>query len=209
MTFTLPDLPFAKDALEPHMSAETFDFHHGKHHNAYVTKGNELLEKEADLQDKSLEEIVVAAYKAGKTPLFNNAAQHWNHSFFWNCLSPNGGGEDKLPSELKAKIDSDLGGYEQFKKDFVDACVSQFGSGWGWLVMDNDSGKLEIMKTPNAETPFIHGKTALLTCDVWEHAYYIDYRNARPKFVESFVDNMANWDFVAQNMQAGPQKIAA
>lgn len=209
MSFTLPDLPFTKDALEPHMSAETFDFHHGKHHNAYVTKGNELLEKEPDLKGKSLEEIVLAAHKDGNTPLFNNAAQHWNHSFFWNCLSPNGGGEDNIPSDLKAKIDSDLGGFEQFKKDFVDACVSQFGSGWGWLVMDNDSGKLEIMKTPNADTPFQYGKTALLTCDVWEHAYYIDYRNARPKFVESFVENMANWDFAAQNMQAGPQKIAA
>ena len=207
MAFELPDLPFAYDALDPVMSAETFEFHHDKHHAAYVTNGNKLLDG-SGLEDKSLEEIVIEANKSGNGGLFNNAAQHWNHSFFWNCLKPNGGGTS-LPGSLQSKIDSDLGGYDEFKAKFVEACLTQFGSGWGWLTMDNATGKLEITKTGNAGVPFTEGKTPLLTCDVWEHAYYIDYRNARPKYVEEFVDKMINWDFVEANLEQGPIKAAA
>lgn len=208
MAFELPDLPFAYDALEPYMSAETFEYHHDKHHAAYVTNGNKLLDG-SGLEGKELEEIIIAAAKDnGKGGLFNNAAQHWNHSFFWNCLDPKGGGTS-LPATIQARIDSDLGGYEKFKSEFIDACVTQFGSGWGWLTMDNATGKLEITKTGNAGVPFTDGKTPLLTCDVWEHAYYIDYRNARPKYVEAFVDNMINWEFVENLVEKGPMKIAA
>lgn len=198
MPFTLPDLPFAYDALDPYMSAETFEFHHDKHHNAYVTKGNELIQGQPHMGD-TLEEVVISASKLENPGLFNNAAQHWNHSFFWNCLKPNGGGTS-LPASLQEKIDSDLGGYDSFKAAFVEACVTQFGSGWGWLTVDNATGKLEITKTGNAGVPFTEGKTPLLTCDVWEHAYYIDYRNARPKYVEAFVDNMINWEFVESEL---------
>ena len=208
MTFELPPLPFAPDALMPYMSAETFEFHHGKHHKAYIDNGNKLLVG-SGLEGKSLEAIVMACAKdPAKLGLFNNAAQHWNHSFFWTCLKKQGGGTE-LPASVQKQIDSDLGGYEKFKADFIQACVTQFGSGWGWLAMDNATGKLEILKTPNADTPFVHGKTALLTCDVWEHAYYIDYRNARPKYVEAFVDHMLNWDTVAGLLEKGPVKIAA
>ena len=203
MPFELPELPFAYDALDPYMSAETFEFHHDKHHAAYVTNGNGLLEG-SGMDGKSLEEIVIASSGG----LFNNAAQHWNHSFFWNCLAPNGGGT-ALPASIQEKIDSDLGGYEKFKADFINACVTQFGSGWGWLTMDNATGKLEITKTGNAGVPFTEGKTPLLTCDVWEHAYYIDYRNARPKYVETFIDNMINWEFVESLVEKGPMEIAA
>ncbi len=200
MPLELPELPFAYDALEPHMSAETFEFHHDKHHAAYVTNGNKLLEG-TDLATKPVEEIIKAtAGNDAQAGIFNNAAQVWNHSFFWNCLSPNGGGRD-LPAALAAKIDSDLGGYDAFREAFINACVTQFGSGWGWLVQDDASGKLEIMKTANADTPLVHGKTALLTCDVWEHAYYVDYRNARPVYVEKFLDHMVNWDFAASNLK--------
>ena len=199
MPLELPDLPFAYDALEPYMSAETLEYHHDKHHAAYVTNGNKLLEG-TDLAKKSIEEIIMTtAGNPTQAGIFNNAAQVWNHTFFWNCLYPDGEGTN-IPSELAKKIDEDLGGYEQFKTDFINACVTQFGSGWGWLVKDNATGKLEIMKTANADTPMVHGKTALLTCDVWEHAYYIDYRNARPKFVETFVEHLINWEFVAHNL---------
>jgi len=207
MTFTLPKLPFAPDALAPHMSAETFEFHHGKHHNAYVTNGNKILEG-LPHQGDTLEEVIINAHKEKNTGLYNNAAQHWNHTFFWNCLKPNGGGSS-LPGNLAKAIDSDLGGFDKFKADFINTCVTQFGSGWGWLQMDNETGKLELGKTSNACLPFTDGKTPLLTCDVWEHAYYIDYRNARPKFVESFIDNMANWEFAESLMAKGPMKIAA
>ncbi len=199
MAFDLPDLPFASDALEPHMSAETFEYHHGKHHAAYVTNGNKILEG-CDHMGDTLEEVVINAHKQNNQPLFNNAAQHWNHSFFWNCLSPNGGSAN-IPSVLAAKIDSDLGGYEKFKSDFIALCVGQFGSGWGWLVIDNASGKLELYKTGNAGVPFTDGKTPLMTCDVWEHAYYIDYRNARPKFVEAFLEHLVNWEFVTAQLE--------
>ncbi len=207
MTFTLPDLPFAYDALVPHMSAETFEFHHDKHHNAYVTNGNKAFEGLPHMGD-TLEAVVMNAAKENNMPLFNNAAQHWNHSFFWNCLAPNGGGTS-LPGNIQSKIDEDLGGYDEFRAKFVEACMTQFGSGWGWLAMDNNSGKLEIVKTGNAGVPFTDGKTPILTCDVWEHAYYIDYRNARPKYVETFVDSMINWEFVESLVEKGPMKIAA
>lgn len=205
---TLPDLPFAYDALAPIMSRETLEYHHDKHHAAYVTKTNELLPGSGLESKKSLESIVLNAWKEKKVPLFNNSAQVWNHTFFWNGMKPSGGGK-KLPADLSKKIEKDLDGYDTFRAKFVEACVSQFGSGWGWLAMDNATGKLEIMKTFNAETPFIHGKTALLTCDVWEHAYYIDYRNMRQKFVEAFVDSVINWEVVSERLTAGPLKIAA
>jgi len=194
MSLQLPDLPYAKDALEPHMSADTLDFHHGKHHNAYVTKGKELLE-EADLSGDSLEDLVMAAKKAGG-PLFNNVGQHYNHSFFWNCLSPNGGG---APSgDIATKIDSDFGSYDDFKKEFIASGVGQFGSGWVWLAADG--GKLKIVKTANAETPLTDGMSPILVCDVWEHAYYLDFQNRRPDFLESFLDNLVNWDFANANL---------
>ena len=204
--FTLPPLPFAKDALAPHISAQTFDFHHGKHHNAYVTKLNELVAG-TEFEKSSLEEIILASAKdESKKPLFNNAAQHWNHSFFWECLKPNGGG--KPTGELAKKIDSDLGGYDKFAADFKAAAIAQFGSGWAWLAADA-SGKLEILKTSNAELPLTQGKRALLTVDVWEHAYYLDYQNRRPDFVQTFLDKMANWDFAAANFAGKEFKIAA
>ncbi len=206
MTFTLPALPFAKDALAPHISAETFDFHHGKHHNAYVVKLNELLPG-SGFENASLEEIITKTHNdASKAVLFNNAAQHWNHSFFWECLKPNGGG--KPTGALAAAIESDLGGYDKFAADFKNAALTQFGSGWAWLVL-NASGKLEIVKTSNAHLPLAHGSRALLTVDVWEHAYYIDYQNRRPDFVQTFLDKLANWDFAAKNFAGESFKVAA
>ena len=191
MSFQLPELPFSPDALAPHMSAETFEFHHGKHHNAYVTNLNKLIDGTPNA-DKSLAEIIMSSDGG----LFNNAAQHFNHSFFWNCLSPNGGG---APSgELSAAIDRDFGSFDAFTEKFVTAAATQFGSGWGWLV--EKDGKLDVISTANADLPMKHGAKALLTVDVWEHAYYIDYRNARPKFLEVFMDELVNWDFVATNL---------
>lgn len=206
MTFTLPPLPFAKNALEPHISAQTFDFHHGKHHQAYVTKLNELIAG-TEFEKASLEEIILASAKdESKKPLFNNAAQHWNHSFFWECLKPNGGG--KPTGELAKKIDSDLGGYEKFAADFKAAAIAQFGSGWAWLAADKN-GKLEILKTSNAELPLTQGKKALLTVDVWEHAYYLDYQNRRPDFVQTCLDKLINWDFANANYAGKEFKVAA
>ena len=207
MTFTLPELPFAKTALEPVISAQTFDFHHGKHHNAYVVKLNELVAG-TEFEKASLEDIIKkTAGDAGKAAIFNNAAQHWNHSFFWLCLKPNGGG--KPTDELAAKIESDLGGYDKFAADFKAAALAQFGSGWAWLVQDA-SGKLKITKTPNADLPLAHGEKALLTVDVWEHAYYIDFQNRRPDFVQAVLDKLVNWEFVAANLASGTgAKIAA
>jgi superoxide dismutase, Fe-Mn family len=190
MAFTLPDLPYAKDALVPYLSQETLEYHHGKHHNAYVTNLNGLIEG-TDNAGRSLEEIILAA----DGPLFNNAAQVWNHTFYWNCMKPGGGG---APSgELAKAIDAAFGSFDDFKKELSAAAVSQFGSGWGWLVLEN--GALKIAKTSNADLPLKHGQTALLTVDVWEHAYYIDYRNLRPKYVETFLSSLVNWDFVAKN----------
>ncbi|HEY4545066.1 MAG TPA: superoxide dismutase [Pedomonas sp.] len=198
MAFTLPDLPYAADALEPHMSAQTFSFHHAKHHAAYVTNLNNLI-KGTDLENKSLEEVILAsAGDASKVGIFNNSAQVWNHTFFWNCMKPNGGG--KPTGAVAAKIDEDLGGYEKFVEEFKAAATTQFGSGWAWLVLEN--GKLKIVKTGNADLPMAHGMTALLTVDVWEHAYYLDYQNRRPDFVQAFLDHLVNWDFVNQNLAA-------
>lgn len=197
MSFELPDLPYAYDALGPYMSAETLEFHHDKHHNAYVTKGNELLEG-SDLKGKSLEEIVKGSH-GNNQALFNNAGQHYNHIHFWKWMKPNGGGTS-LPGKLQAAIDGDLGGYDKFKQDFVAAGVGQFGSGWCWVAVKG--GKLEIMKTPNGENPLVHGATPILGCDVWEHSYYIDYRNARPKYLEAFVDSLINWEYVEELFEA-------
>lgn len=197
MTLKLPELPYAYDALDPYMSAETLEFHHDKHHQAYVDTGNSLLES-SDLKGKSLEDIVTGSHGTN-AGLFNNAAQHFNHLHFWQWMKADGGG-DKLPGALAAKIDADLGGYSQFREDFIEAGKTQFGSGWCWLAMKN--GKLEIMKTPNGENPLVHGAKPLLGCDVWEHSYYIDYRNARPKYLEAFVDNLVNWEYVAELFEA-------
>ncbi|ESR26183.1 superoxide dismutase [Lutibaculum baratangense] len=193
MAFELPDLPYAYDALEPYMSAETLEFHHDKHHNAYVTKGNELLQG-SGLEGKSLEEIVKGSYGSNQG-LFNNAGQHFNHLHFWNWMKPNGGGK-KLPERLQKAVDSDLGGYDKFREDFVNAGVGQFGSGWAWVAVKN--GKLEIMKTPNGENPLVHGATPILGCDVWEHSYYIDYRNRRPDYLNAWVDHLINWEYVEE-----------
>lgn len=191
MSFTLPDLPYDYEALAPYMSRETLEFHHDKHHNAYVTKGNELLAGSGH-EGKSLEDIVRDSH-GSNAGLFNNAAQHYNHIHFWQWMKKSGGG--KPPASIGDRIDADLGGYDKFRSDFVAAGVGQFGSGWCWLVQ-NSTGKLEITKTPNGENPLIHGQVPLLGCDVWEHSYYIDYRNARPKYLEAFLDNMVNWDYV-------------
>ena len=194
MKLELPDLPFGKDALEPHMSANTLDFHHGKHHNAYVVKGNELLE-DAGLSADNLEALVIEAAKVGGG-LFNNVGQHYNHSFFWNSISANGGGEPT--GAIADAINASFGSFESFKKEFVAGGVGQFGSGWVWLVADGDT--LKITKSANAETPLTDGLKPLLVCDVWEHAYYLDFQNRRPDFLTSFIDNLANWDFANQNL---------
>ena len=196
MAFELPPLPYAKDALQPHISANTLDFHHGKHHNTYVVNLNNLT-KDTPLASKSLEEVIKAvAGDAGKVGVFNNAAQVWNHTFYWNCMKPGGGG---APSgDLASAINSAFGTFDKFKEEFKNACVTQFGSGWGWLVAEK--GALKLAKTGNADTPMVHGQTALLTCDVWEHAYYLDYQNRRPDYVQAFIDNLINWDFVAANL---------
>lgn len=197
MAFELPDLPYDYDALAPYMSRETLEFHHDKHHNAYVTKGNELAEA-AGMADLSLEEIVKKSYGTN-AGLFNNAGQHYNHIHFWKWMKKNGGGTS-LPGALQSAIDSDLGGYDKFRADFINAGMTQFGSGWAWLTVKD--GKLEIAKTPNGENPLVHGASPILGCDVWEHSYYIDYRNARPKYLEAFVDNMINWDYVLEMYEA-------
>lgn len=206
MTFTLPELPYAYDALQPYMSKETLEFHHDKHHKAYVDKANELIAG-TGLEGKSLEEAMVAAYNQKNQPLFNNLGQHHNHIHFWNWMKKDGGGK-KIPGSVETKIQSDLGGFDKFKTDFVAAGVGQFGSGWAWLALDAN-GKLEIVKTPNGENPLVQGKTPVLGVDVWEHSYYIDYRNARPKYLEAFVDNLINWEYVAELFDKGPLKIAA
>ena len=189
--FTLPPLPYAYDALGPYMSKETLEFHHDKHHQAYVTNGEKLLEG-SGLEILPLEDIVKESY--GKNAgLFNNAGQHYNHVHFWNWMKPNGGGKN-LPAKLQAAIDSDLGGFDKFRADFIAAGTTQFGSGWAWLSLKN--GKLEVSKTPNGESPLVHGGKPILGVDVWEHSYYIDYRNARPKYLEAWFDNLVNWEHV-------------
>lgn len=204
---TLPDLPYAKNALEPHISAETLEFHHDKHHAAYVNKLNELLPG-SGLEGKELDEIIKAtAGDSSKATIFNQAAQVWNHTFYWNCLTANGGGEPT--GDLKAKIEEAFGSYAKFREEFKNAAVSQFGSGWAWLVADSVGGQLSITKTANADTPLAHNQVAVLTCDVWEHAYYIDYRNRRPDYVDTFLEKLVNWDYANakyKGQEAGVEK---
>jgi Fe-Mn family superoxide dismutase len=191
MAFELPPLPYSLDALAPTMSRETLEFHYGKHHQTYVTNLNNLV-ADTELADQSLEQIIAGAEPG---PLFNNAAQVWNHTFFWNSLTPSGGG---APSgAIGEAIDSSFGSYDEFRSQFAAAAAGQFGSGWAWLVKGGSG--LEITKTANADLPLKHGQTALLTLDVWEHAYYIDYRNARPKYIDAFLDDLLNWEFAAAN----------
>jgi len=193
MAFSLPDLPYARNALEPHISAETLDYHHGKHHQTYVDKLNGLVEG-TDRAGQSLEEII----RSSEGGLFNNAAQVWNHTFYWHCLSPNGGGEPS--GKLAEKIKRDFGSFEAFKEKFTETAINTFGSGWAWLV-ENPDGSLALASTSNAETPLTGEAVPLLTCDVWEHAYYVDYRNARPKYIEAFW-NLVNWSFVESQLKS-------
>jgi superoxide dismutase, Fe-Mn family len=197
MAFQLPDLPFAKDALAPHMSAETLEFHHGKHHRAYVNKTNELIQNEGDLSGAPLLQVVKEAKRSGNGKLFNNSAQLWNHSFFWQCLAPAHG---QQPSGKLAKLIEDgFGNSETMLQKLHDEAVNHFASGWAWLVLDR--GALRITSLHDADTPMVHdGMVPLFTLDVWEHAYYIDYRNERPRFASSVLSNIVNWDFVAQNL---------
>jgi Fe-Mn family superoxide dismutase len=192
MALTLPDLPYAKNALEPHISAKTLEFHHGKHHKAYVDNANKLLSGtglEKEDPEKILKEVAGDASRIG---IFNNVAQAWNHAFFWNCLKAGGGG--RPTGKVAKQIDADFGSYEKFTEDLKNGGVTQFGSGWVWLVLK--SGRLEVMKTANADTPVAHGIKPLLTIDVWEHAYYLDYQNRRPDFLQAVIDNLINWEFV-------------
>ena len=194
--FILPNLPYAKEALLPHLTPETMDYHHGKHHNTYVVNLNNLLENHA-LKGKSLEEIILASSgKADMAGIFNNAAQIWNHTFYWHSMKPNGGGN---PSEkLLSKIQADFGSFDEFITQFKQAGATQFGSGWAWLV--NDNGKLKVIKTANALTPITDGLKPLMTCDVWEHAYYIDFRNKRPDYIAVFLEHLVNWEFAEKNL---------
>jgi Fe-Mn family superoxide dismutase len=194
MAFTLPPLPYDKSALAPHLSAETLEFHYGKHHKAYVDNLNKLLDGKPEAE-KSLEDII----KSSEGGVFNNAAQIWNHTFYWSSMKPNGGGQPT--GDLAQAITRDFGSYEKFAEEFAAAGATQFGSGWAWLVLDK--GKLAVTKTPNADLPMKHGQKALLTMDVWEHAYYIDFRNARPKYIETFLKHLANWDFALENLKKG------
>lgn len=200
MAFELPPLPYAKNALDPHLSERTLTFHHEKHHQAYVTNLNNLIQG-TELEKKPLEDIIRAsANNADKVGIFNNAAQVWNHTFYWHSMAPQGGGEPK--GSLATKITKDFGSFEEFSKLFKQAGVGQFGSGWAWLVLDKD-GTLKVTKTPNADLPLIHGQRALLTCDVWEHAYYLDYQNRRPDYLDIFLTHLANWEFAQKNFEEG------
>lgn len=196
MAYELPSLPYDYKALEPHISAKTLEFHHDKHHAAYVKKYNAAIEGTAHA-DMPIEEVIKKIYgDSSKQGLFNNAAQAWNHTFYWNSMKPGGGG---APSGAVAdKIKADFGSYDKFKEEFKQAGATQFGSGWAWLVLDN--GTLKVIKTPDAENPLHLGHTPLLTMDVWEHAYYLDYQNQRPSYIDTFLDSLVNWDFVASNM---------
>jgi superoxide dismutase, Fe-Mn family len=195
MTFNLPPLPYAEDALEPYLSAKTLQFHHGKHHKTYVETLNKLVEQHS-LQGQTLEQLIASTYHdASKIAVFNNASQVWNHNFLWPCMKKHGGGEP--PGELARAIKHDFGSFDKFTAEFEAAADGQFGSGWAWLVFD--AGKLKVLKTPNAVDPVAGGQAALLTCDVWEHAYYLDYQNRRPDFVKAFVESLIDWEFVAEN----------
>lgn len=195
MTLKLPDLPYAYDALQPFMSAETLEFHHDKHHLAYVDNGNKALAG-TKYESMSLEEICSAAFADKNAPIINNVGQHWNHMHFWQWMKKGGGGK-KLPGKLQTLVD-EAGGFDKVRNDFIEAGKGQFGSGWAWLAIKN--GKLEVQKTPNGENPLMHGSTPILGCDVWEHSYYIDYRNARPKYLEAWFDNLVNWEHVESLM---------
>ncbi len=196
MSVTLPELPYSKDALEPHISANTLDFHHGKHHNAYVTNLNKLIAG-TPMENLSLEEIIMKSAKdSSMTGIFNNSAQVWNHTFYWNCMKKNGGG--KPSGKLASAIDKTFGSFDKFIDEMKNAAVTQFGSGWAWLVQEGDV--LKIMKTSNADTPMVHGAKAILTIDVWEHAYYLDYQNRRPDYIAAFFENLVNWDFAESQM---------
>ena len=193
MAFELPDLPYSHDALAPYMSAETLEFHHDKHHNAYLTAMNDMIAG-SEYENMSLEEIVKKSF-SDQPKLFNQAGQFYNHVHFWKWMKPQGGG-NKIPGNLQKAIDADLGGYDKFRADFMEAGKTQFGSGWAWLAVRD--GKLEISNAPNGENPLPKGAQPILGCDVWEHSYYIDYRNARPKYLEAFVDNLINWEYVEE-----------
>ena len=196
MSFELPKLDYAKNALAPIMSEETLDLHHGKHHQTYITNLNNFI-KDTDMAGMSLEEIVHNSSKdKSKAGIFNNASQHWNHELFWKCMKPNGGGS--IPKKLEERIKSDLGSVEEFKKQFIQAGISQFGSGWCWLSIKD--GKLVVSKTPNAENPLIHNMKPILGCDVWEHSYYVDYRNRSPEYLENFFEKLINWEFVESQL---------
>ncbi len=191
MAFTLPDLPYPHDALGAHMSKETLEFHHDKHHLAYVNTGSGLIEG-TKFADMALEDICKTAFSEGNQALVNQAGQHYNHTHFWNWMKPNGGGT-ALPGKLEGLV-SAYGGFDKMRADFITAGTTQFGSGWAWLAIKD--GKLEVTKTANGENPLMHGSQPILGCDVWEHSYYIDYRNARPKYLEAFIDNLVNWEYV-------------
>lgn len=198
MAYEQLSLPYAENALEPHISANTISFHYGKHHATYVKKFNDMVQG-TPYDDQGIEEVVKAvAGDSSKTGIFNNGAQAWNHSFYWNCLSPDGGG--KPSGALADKIDQDFGSYDAFRDELANAAATQFGSGWAWLVMDN--GSLKVVKTANAQTPLTEGMTPILTIDVWEHAYYLDYQNRRPDYVASLIDNLVNWEFATANFEA-------
>ena len=198
MAYELPPLPYAYDALEPYVSKSTLEFHHDKHHAAYVNKYNEMVQG-TEFESKPIEEVIKAiAGNPDKQGMFNNGAQAWNHTFYWNSMKPNGGGTPT--GDLAAKIDADFGGFDKFAEEFKSAGATQFGSGWAWLVLDN--GTLKVVKTPNADNPLTKGQVPLLTMDVWEHAYYLDYQNSRPNYMDAFLKNVVNWDFAAKNMAA-------
>jgi Fe-Mn family superoxide dismutase len=197
MAILLPDLPYAKDALAPHISANTLDFHHGKHHKAYVDNANKLIAG-TDLELLSLEDIIRKTVSdVSRVGIFNNAAQIWNHSFYWKCLKPNGGGLPTGP--IAEKINASWGSYDKFVDELKAAGTTQFGSGWAWLILDN--GQIKITKTANADTPIAHGLKPLLTIDVWEHAYYLDYQNRRPDYLATVIDKLINWDYVNANLR--------
>jgi Fe-Mn family superoxide dismutase len=197
MSFTLPDLPYAYDALAPYMSKETLEFHHDKHHAAYVNTGNNLM-KGTEFEKMSVEEVVKASYGKNQA-LFNNAGQHYNHIHFWKWMKPNGGG-NKIPGSFAKKLESDVGPLAKVSEEFIQAGVTQFGSGWCWLAVKD--GKIVVMKTLNGENPLVHGAKPILGCDVWEHSYYIDYRNRRPDYLKAFVDHLVNWEHVAEMYEA-------
>lgn len=195
--FTLPDLPFNKNDFTPYFTPDTFDYHHGKHHQGYVTNLNKLLENNTELQNNDLEQLITS-YNNTHPGVFNNAAQIWNHTFFWHSIKPNGGGNPT--GNISKQINKDFGSFASFTAEFKQAAITQFGSGWAWLVFHNN--KLQIIKTANAETPIIKGLHPILACDVWEHAYYIDYRNRRPDYVDTYIKHMINWNFAENNLKS-------